>query len=154
MTTWWVGLGFSLLSTVAYCILFNVPLRTLFAGGMVGMTGWIIFHLLPFAGASLTIATFAAATFVSLSSQFLSKYLRVPSTNFSVSGIIPLVPGSIAYRSMLAFVNEDLLQGIMLSVEALMRAGSIAAGLILGISIFSFWKGIVGRYARNRAKAN
>lgn len=150
---WWQGLSFSLMSTVAYCILFNVPIRTLFAGGMVGMTGWVVFQVMTVNGASLTLATFAAATTVSLLSQFLSIFLRVPSTNFSVSGIIPLVPGSKAYKAMLAFVNGDNLDGVTLVTLTAFAAGAIAAGLILGISIFSVWKGIVTRYAAKRAKA-
>lgn len=150
---WWQGLSFSLMSTVAYCILFNVPIRTLFAGGMVGMTGWVVFQVMTMNGASLTLATFAAATTVSLLSQFLSIFLRVPSTNFSVSGIIPLVPGSKAYKAMLAFVNGDNLDGVTLVTLTAFAAGAIAAGLILGISIFSVWKGIVTRYAAKRAKA-
>ncbi|MET3291327.1 threonine/serine exporter family protein [Brevibacillus fluminis] len=150
---WWQGLSFSLMSTVAYCILFNVPIRTLFAGGMVGMTGWVVFQVMTVNGASLTLATFGAATTVSLLSQFLSIFLRVPSTNFSVSGIIPLVPGSKAYKAMLAFVNGENLDGVTLVTLTAFAAGAIAAGLILGISIFSVWKGIVTRYAAKRAKA-
>ncbi|MGE5700984.1 MAG: threonine/serine exporter family protein [Clostridia bacterium] len=151
---WWQGLSFSLMSTVAYCILFNVPIRTLFAGGMVGMLGWIVFQIMTIYGASLTLSTFVAATTVSLLSQLLSIYLRVPSTNFSVSGIIPLVPGSKAYKAMLAFVNGQYLDGITGMTITSLAAGAIAAGLILGISIFSVWKGIVFRYAAKRAKAS
>lgn len=154
MVVWWQGLGLSLLSTVAYCTLFNVPIRTLFAGGLVGMTGWTVYYVATLLGDSVIFSTFLAATLVSLLSQILSIRLRVPSTNFSVSGIIPLVPGSIAYKSMLAFVNNNYLQGITLITQTSMIAGSIAAGLILGISIFSLWKGIVAKHARNRAKAN
>lgn len=150
----WQGLVLSLVSTVAYCLLFNVPIRTLLAGGLVGMAGWLIFYLLPIVGAQLTLSTFLAATFVSLLSQFLSVYLRVPSTNFSVAGIIPLVPGSIAYRSMLAFVNGEYIQGITWATQTSMVAGAIASGLILGISIFSVWKGLVTRHARKRAQTD
>lgn len=151
---WWQGLGSSLMSTVAYCILFNVPVRTLFAGGMVGMLGWVVFQTMTANGASLTLSTFIAATTVSMMSQFLSVSLRVPSTNFSVSGIIPLVPGSKAYKAMLAFVNGENLDGVQLVTLTAFAAGAIAAGLILGISIFSVWKGLVARYAAKRAKTS
>lgn len=142
------------MSTVAYCILFNVPIRTLFAGGLVGMLGWLVFQTMTVNGASLVLATFVAATTVSLMSQFLSVFFRVPSTNFSVSGIIPLVPGSKAYKAMLAFVNGANLDGVQLVTQTAFAAGAIAAGLILGISIFSIWKGIVTRYAAKRAKTS
>ncbi len=142
-------MGLSLVSAVSYGLLFNVPVRALMAGGLAGMVGWIIFYLLPFLGAELLLSTFVAATAVSLLSQMLSIYLRVPSTNFSVAGIIPLVPGSMAYRAMLAFVNGEYIHGITLATQTSMVAGAIASGLILGISFVTVWKG--ARYAGKRA---
>lgn len=149
---WWLGLILSFFSTLAFCMLFNVPIRTLLASGFAGSFGWIIFNLLTGNGITITLATFLAATGVSLCSQLLSVYLRVPSTNFSVAGIIPLVPGTIAYRAMLSFVNGDDLAGVTLATRTSLLAGAIASGLILGISIFSVWKGIVARYAGTREK--
>jgi len=149
---WWQGLLLSLVSSLAYGLLFNVPVRTLLACGLAGMTGWTVLNLLPFWGADVTFSTFAAATAVSLLSQILSIYLRVPSTNFSVAGIIPLVPGLMAYRAMLAFVNEEYLDGITLTTRTSMVAGAIASGLILGISFVTVWKG--ARYAGKRAKTH
>jgi len=148
------GLVLSFVSTIAYCTLFNVPVRTLLAGGLVGSSGWLIFYFTPLLGATQTMATFLAATFVSICSQLLSIYLRVPSTNFSVSGIIPLVPGSLAFRSMLELVNGNYLPGITLATQTSLMAGAIASGLILGISIFTVWKGIVTRHAGKRQKTN
>ncbi len=152
---WVEGMLLSLVSSVAYGMLFNVPVRTLWAGGFVSMAGWAIFRLMPLMGSQLALATFIAATFVSLISQVLSIRLRVPSTNFSIAGIIPLVPGSTAYKSMFAFVNGDYIGGITLGVQTSMEAGAIASGLILGLSIFSVWKGFVARNAvAKRPKAN
>jgi uncharacterized membrane protein YjjB (DUF3815 family) len=152
--SWWLGLLLSFLSTLAYCTLFNVPVRALLAGGLTGAVGWLVYNAISPYGMNATIATFMAATAVSLCSQFLSIYLRVPSTNFSVAGIIPLVPGSVAYRSMLAFVEGNYLNGITLATQTSLLAGAIASGLMLGISIFSVWKGLVARYAGKRAKTN
>ena len=144
---WWEGLILSLISSVAYGTLFNVPIRTLWAGGLVGMFGWAIFMTMPIFDLKPAFSIFIAAIFVSLFSQILSIRMRVPSTNFSIAGIIPLVPGSTAYRSMFAFVNGDNISGITLSVQTSLEAGAIASGLILGLSLFSVWKGFVKRYA-------
>lgn len=152
--SWWLGLFLSFFSTLAFCMLFNVPIRTLLAGGFAGSLGWFIYNSLTENGMTVTLATFVASTGVSLGSQILSVYLRVPSTNFSVAGIIPLVPGSVAYKAVLSFVNGDDLAGITLATRTLLIAGAIASGLILGISIFTVWKGLVARNAGTRARAN
>lgn len=152
---WWEGLLLSLVSSVAYGTLFNVPIRTLWAGGLVGMLGWAIFITMPFFSLKPAFSIFIAAIFVSLISQVLSIRLRVPSTNFSIAGIIPLVPGATAYRSMFAIVNGDNISGITLAVQTSLEAGAIASGLILGLSLFSVWKGFVTRYAHvKRPKTN
>lgn len=148
---WWLkGLTLSFVSCIAYGMLFNVPIRTLWAGGLVGMLCWLVFKLMPMIGVQAAFATFIAAMFVSLFSQMLSIRLRVPSTNFSIAGIIPLVPGSTAYKSMFAFVNGDNIGGITLAVKTSMEAGAIASGLILGLSIFTVWKGFATRYATSK----
>ncbi|EJL47937.1 MULTISPECIES: threonine/serine exporter family protein [Brevibacillus] len=144
------GLALSFVSSMAWCVLFNVPVRTILAGGLAGMVGFCVFSLLPILGAEVLLSTFASAAIVSLLSQFLSILLRVPSTNFSVAGIIPLVPGSLAYKSMLAFVNNNYVEGITLATKTMMVAGAIASGLIFGISVVTIWKG--ARYAGKRTQ--
>lgn len=135
------GLALSFASSVAWCVLFNVPVRTIAAGGFAGMIGFLVYSILPIYGAEVLLSTFVSAATVSLLSQLLSIILRVPSTNFSVAGIIPLVPGSLAYKAMLAFVNNDYVGGITQATKTLMVAGAIASGLIFGISVLTIWKG-------------
>lgn len=144
------GLVLSLISSTAWCILFNVPVRTIVGCGLAGMIGWLVYSSLPVLGAEVLLSTLVSASVVSLLSQMLSIILRVPSTNFSVAGIIPLVPGSLAYKSMLAFVNNNYVDGITLATQTLMVAGAIASGLIFGISVLTIWKG--ARYAGKRAQ--
>lgn len=144
------GLMLSFISSMAWCVLFNVPVRTILAGGIAGMVGFIVYSLLPLLNAEVLLSTFVSAAIVSLLSQLMSIYLRVPSTNFSVAGIIPLVPGSLAYKSMLAFVNNDYVEGITLATKTMMVAGAIASGIIFGISVVTIVKG--ARYAGKRAQ--
>lgn len=144
------GLALSFISSMAWCVLFNVPVRTILAGGVAGMVGFLVYSFLPLLNAEVLLSTFVSAAIVSLLSQVMSIFLRVPSTNFSVAGIIPLVPGSLAYKSMLAFVNNDYVEGITLATKTLMVAGAIASGLIFGISVVTIVKG--ARYAGKRAQ--
>lgn len=144
------GLALSLISSMAWCVLFNVPVRTIFAGGVAGMVGYVVYSLLPILNAEVLLSTFVSAAIVSLLSQVMSIFLRVPSTNFSVAGIIPLVPGSLAYKAMLAFVNNDYIGGITLATKTMMVAGAIASGLIFGISVVTIVKG--ARHAGKRAQ--
>lgn len=139
----WTFLIFSFLATISYGILFNVPQKAIFGGGMIGMGGWMIVSLLLTSTMIPQIpAILIAGFFVATVSQLLAQRLKLPSTNFSIAGIIPLVPGAMAYRTMRSFVDGNYIEGLALATETLLSAGAIAAGLMISLSIFSLRKGI------------
>lgn len=49
---------------------------------------------------------------------------------FSVSGIIPLVPGGIAYSTMRNVMELDYIAGLENGMRAFMISGAIAMGLV------------------------
>jgi uncharacterized membrane protein YjjB (DUF3815 family) len=138
-------------ATISFGILFHVPKRALFIGALMGCISWYIYRTLPEYNVSITFAT-ALAAFVSASiAHYLARRFRIPATIFTIPAIIPLVPGSKAYFTMLAFVEKDYLLGLELGIETLLQAGAIAAGLMFALSIFSFKKGGIGqRYEATR----
>jgi uncharacterized membrane protein YjjB (DUF3815 family) len=128
----WTALYSSFFATMAFGVLFNVPRKSLLSGGLVGMCGWLIyitlvnnlnFNLVP----STLISAFSVATI----SQFLARLQKMPVTIFSISGIIPLVPGGLAYDTIRHFIDNDYSEGVRLASITLLVAGSIAFGLIL-----------------------
>lgn len=121
----------SLIATMAFGILFNVPKKVIISGGVVGMIGWGIYILLNRVyNFDMVAATLIAAIFVATISQALARYLRMPVTVFSVAGIIPLVPGGLAYDTMKHFVLDDYAIAIKYATKTLFISGSIAFGLI------------------------
>ncbi|WP_099225355.1 threonine/serine exporter family protein [Listeria costaricensis] len=126
-----IQLIFSYLATVSFAILSNVPKRSLNACGLTGTLGWVIFQLLLHLGAGTVMSTLAGAFMVAIASHFFSKYKKMPITIFNVSGIVPLVPGSLAYQAVRNFVLGDYNSAIAFSVQVAMVAGAIAGGLML-----------------------
>lgn len=138
----WTFLLFSFLATISYGILFNVPQKAILGGGLIGMGGWTIVSLLAASVIPQIPAILIAGFFVATLSQLLAQRSKMPSTNFSIAGIIPLVPGAMAYRTMRSFVDGNYIEGLALATETLLSAGAIAAGLMISLSIFSLRKGI------------
>jgi len=120
----------SFISTAAFGILFNVPKKTLIKCGLVGMLGWLIYILLANNGVNIVMATLVASFFVAVISQVFARRFRSPVIIFSVSGIIPLVPGGMAYDAMRHFVENDYNSAINLAAKSTMLSGAIAMGLI------------------------
>ncbi|MFK9095152.1 threonine/serine exporter family protein [Bacillus salipaludis] len=120
----------SFIATGAFGIIFNAPKETLVKCGLIGMGGWLIYYLLDGYLDDAILATLAATIFVAVISQELAKFNKTPVIIFSVAGIIPLVPGGLAYDAMRNFVENDYNSAIGLAAKVLMLAGSIAFGLV------------------------
>lgn len=121
----------SFIATMAFGILFNVPRRSLASGGLVGMIGWVIYiGLMDNLQLNAVVATLISAFSIATLSQFLARYHKMPATLFSVTGIIPLVPGAVAYDTIRQFMENNYTEGIQLATKTLMLAGAIAFGLI------------------------
>jgi uncharacterized membrane protein YjjB (DUF3815 family) len=120
----------SFIATGAFGILFNAPKESLMKCGLIGMGGWLIYYLLEDYSNNAILATLAATIFIAVISQQLAKFYKTPVIIFSVAGIIPLVPGGLAYDAMRNFVENDYNSAIALAAKVLMLAGSIAFGLV------------------------
>jgi uncharacterized membrane protein YjjB (DUF3815 family) len=124
-------LAASFVATAAFGMIFNVPKRALAQCGLSGMFAWILFVALTEQSVNETIATLIAAGCISVLSQLLAKLNRMPVIVFSVSGIIPLVPGGIAYNAMRHAVENQYSIAMQLGLKAFMISGAIALGLVL-----------------------
>lgn len=123
-------LAASFISSALFGFIFNSPVRQLARCGFVGMSGWIVYY----AGTQLALdvipATLIAAFLVTVISQLFAKLYKTPIIIFSVAGIIPLVPGGLAYDAMRHVVEDQYDTAVQLAVKAFMISGAIAIGLI------------------------
>ncbi|MFN7253011.1 MAG: threonine/serine exporter family protein [Anaerobacillus sp.] len=137
-------------ATVSFGIIFSVPRNSLLLGGGIGSLAWAIYRLLPEYGVTSIFATSIASITAAMLAHFLARKYRIPATAFTIPGIIPLVPGSKAYYTMLAFVEGDYIGGLELGIVTMLQAGAIAAGIVFALAVFSFGKGIGHRYEGGR----
>lgn len=118
------------LATGAFGIIFNVPKQSLVKCGLVGAIGWLIYIIMTYNHVDSVLATLAASFFIAVMSQVLSKIYKTPIIIFSVAGVIPLVPGGLAYDAMKNFVLNDYNLAVTLAAKASMISGAIAIGLV------------------------
>ncbi|WP_156290909.1 threonine/serine exporter family protein [Oceanobacillus salinisoli] len=120
----------SFVASAGFGILFNVPRSALVQSGLVGMFGWILYYVLVDAGMDVVPATVFGAMLVSVLSYTSAKIYKKPIIVYTVSGIIPLVPGGIAYNAMHQFVENNYDVAVQLSAQVMLLAGGIAIGLM------------------------
>lgn len=122
---------FSFLSTVTFGVITNVPRRTLFASGLTGALGWMIYISLKNANLPLGFANFMAALAIGCASIFFSRKMKIPMLIFIVPSLVPLVPGGPSYLAVREFVLGNLSQGVHYVTVVVVTAGAIAAGFMM-----------------------
>jgi uncharacterized membrane protein YjjB (DUF3815 family) len=126
----------SFVASAGFGILFNVPKETLVKCGFVGMIGWLVYVLLVDHSLSAITASLGASFVVTVTSQLLAKVYKMPIIVFSVAGIIPLVPGGLAYDAMRNVVENQYGQAVQLAAKAFMISGAIAIGLVFSEVVY------------------
>ncbi|WP_077211843.1 threonine/serine exporter family protein [Bacillus dakarensis] len=120
----------SFIASAAFGIIFNTQKESLLPCGVVGMAGWVIYFLMTESDFDSVGATLAASFVVAVISQLFAKMYKTPIIIFIVAGIIPLVPGGMAYDAMRNFVENNYNLAVSLAAKAFLLSGAIALGLI------------------------
>ncbi|MBD2871564.1 threonine/serine exporter family protein [Paenibacillus arenilitoris] len=139
----------SFIASAAFGLIFNVPKRTLPHCGAVGMAGWLVYTIGMRLSAGAIAATLIAAVTVTVISQLFAKQYKTPIIVFSVAGIIPLVPGGLAYDAMRNVVVDNYGLAVQFAVKAFMISGAIAIGLVFSEVINRIIRGS-GKHAAHR----
>lgn len=92
-------------AALGFAMLFNVPVRTLLACALGGAVGHIIRTLLMKWGVSIEAATLAGAIVVGFLGELFARYWHAPAPVFTVPAVIPMVPGTFAYRTMIGILE-------------------------------------------------
>lgn len=121
----------SFIASAAFGMIFNVPRKALMQCGFAGMIGWILYIWLQNMEVNPITATVVAAFWVTMISYYFAKKYKTPIIVFSVSGIIPLVPGGLAYDALRHVAMNEYDLAVQLGARAFMISGAIALGLIL-----------------------
>ena len=133
----------SAIAAVGFAILFHVPRHALWGCALAGALGHAIrTGLIETTGMPLEAATLCAATAVGFLGELLARHYRIPRLIFTVPGVIPMVPGVFAYRTMTGIFEvtgiADLtpaqgVETLLNTAVNAIRTGMILADLAIGL---------------------
>jgi len=126
---------FSFIGALSYAIICGIRGRTVFWSALGGALSWLIYEILTKTWSENTISVFVASAIVAVYAELLASRLKKPAIVFFYCGVIPLVPGSGMYYTMSAAIKGENLNFLNLSLETLLSAGAIAAGIAFVTSI-------------------
>jgi uncharacterized membrane protein YjjB (DUF3815 family) len=128
------------IAALGFAVLFNVPRRLLLGCFLSGAIGHSIRAVVVSLGASTEFGTLIGAAAVGFLSMALSDRYQVPSSSFTVTGAIPLVPGVFAYQTIIGLLNATAASGdqsmALLTVASIngIRTALILSALAFGIA--------------------
>lgn len=125
---------YAFISTIGFSIIFNISKDSIIKSGFNGALGWIIYISINNTFNSPVIGSFLGALSVGIIGELFARFFRKPATIFIIPGIVPLVPGSGMYYTMLAIIEKRFLDAANLGSQTLFIAASIASALIISIS--------------------
>ena len=117
------------IATLGFGLLFNVPRRTLIACCITGATGRTIRLLAVTMGASLEGGSYIGALAVAVLGYCLARVYKTPRMIFTVTGVIPMIPGVPAFSTMLEFTRGNIEAGSINAVKTVLIGGALAMGL-------------------------
>ncbi|MFJ9846400.1 threonine/serine exporter ThrE family protein [Kitasatospora sp. NPDC101155] len=124
-------LAAAILLTLTFAVLLNTEPGTL-PGVMVNSgAGWTTYNVLVDAGGEPIVATGLAAVLVGLSGQLMARYRGSSALPFVTAALGPLLPGSLLYFGLVAFVRGEPETGL----SGLGRATATAMALAIGVNL-------------------
>lgn len=121
-------------AATSYAILWNAPPRVLPACALAGAAAFVAAGLFGVPGGTLPV--FFGGSVVSAVAELGAQRLRVPTITILSPGILPLVPGFLAYHSILGFAFGDYTAGIRDMIFTVFWAGGIAMGVAAVTLVF------------------
>ncbi len=133
----------SAIAATGFALLFNVPRRTLLTcallGGIGHLSRTVTHEFLPL---DLASATLIGSTIIGFGGHLFSKPLQVPHTILSVPGVIPMIPGTFAYKAMIGFLRFSesassagpsalLIDASSFAVQTILILSAIAVGIAI-----------------------
>jgi uncharacterized membrane protein YjjB (DUF3815 family) len=116
---------------VGFSLLFNIPKTAILKSALVGAIGWLIFTKVNEFSQTAILSAFLGAGVVSILSEIFARKFKEAVTVFVIPGILPLVPGSGMYNTMLALIQKNFSKAALVGSETFFIAGSIAVAILL-----------------------
>jgi uncharacterized membrane protein YjjB (DUF3815 family) len=138
----WAGLG-----AFGFAMLFNVPLRALPGCALCAFCGFLVrATLLGPMGANPALAALAGSAVVGFVGVWCARFIRVPQPTFTITGVIPMVPGSLAFQALIGLIRVTTLdnqEGALLLaatvadlIQVILIFGALAVGIAIPILVF------------------
>ncbi|MEN9443916.1 MAG: hypothetical protein RIS47_806 [Bacteroidota bacterium] len=133
----WAGFA-----ALGFAVLFNVPVRTLFAIWALGAIGGFAKYSTMSLGLDIISASLIGASLAGTLSIPLAHKIHAPPVIFSIPAVIPMVPGAFAYRMILGLLKMSVGKDIVANNELMVSV--VQNGMKVILILLSLAVGVAG----------
>jgi uncharacterized membrane protein YjjB (DUF3815 family) len=133
----------SFIASACFGIIFNVPKRSIVQCGLVGSVAWLLYFVTTENGGDPVPASFAASLVAGVISIAFAKRYKTPVLVFIIGGIIPLVPGGLAYNAMRYFAENKYNLAVEEAAKVFLIAGAIAMGIVFSEVLNQIYRSVL-----------
>ncbi|WP_241209099.1 threonine/serine ThrE exporter family protein [Gulosibacter massiliensis] len=135
----WMQVIGAILIAVTVAVWNGAGLRTIAISAALGATAWGGYSIALLGGIGMAPASGFGALLASFLGTLIAHRWHVPSIAVTTAAIVPMVPGSMVFRGILAIVAaENDPQGLIVGFAELVSAGAIGLALASGASLGLF----------------
>jgi uncharacterized membrane protein YjjB (DUF3815 family) len=117
------------LCTFGFVIAGQAPRRCVWYAILVGVAGQAASQAVRYMGYTPEAAAFAGGLTVGVMAEIGARIFRAPVTVFTITGFIPLVPGTLSFRSVATLLDNQYIESVVFALRTLTIGGAIAVGL-------------------------
>ena len=128
------------IGTLGFAFVFNIRGKKVFFAAFGGCLGWVLFLLFGLFLESEVIRYLIVSIAVSLYGEWMARYLKTPTTLFSVVCLVPLVPGSGLYYTMTHALSGNLTGFLEKGTSTLGLAAALSLGVVIVNTSFVYIK--------------
>ena len=123
--------------TLGYAFLLNAPMNTVLPASLTGLLGYVLYEvMINLLGQGMIFSYFAATVVIAVICEIAARVMRMPSTIFLLTALVPLVPGYTFYCAMLAIVEHNGQAFASYGLEAVQIVAIIAVGAAVTSTLF------------------
>jgi len=126
-----VVVGAALIAVGGYAVQLGVPRNSMVQSALLGAAGWTFYAASTTRVSALdpAIATFVASMLIGAAGRLLARRQDAPSALFVVPAILPLLPGLLLVRALLATTDAARVSGL---IDATTTAFLVGTGVASG----------------------
>ena len=134
------------IGTVGYVFMLNAPFKTILPASMTALLGYVIYDVLFLLTPVGEISSYFIATVViAVICELEARVMRMPSTIFLLTALVPLVPGYTFYCVMQSMVENNGPAVASYGLKAVQIVAVIAVGAAVTSVLFRTITGFIYR---------